>query len=547
MINVIRRAILPGLALVASATEAQAQRAMLSAGQQLSTNQQLTSRSGYYRVTMQGDCNLVLYDKWNRPMWATNTGGLGTSCIAIMQNDANFVVYKSGGVPVWASRTNGTTAAVELQDDGNLVIYRSGQPVWASNTMESEERRIQETARHTGTSGAEFVRLKNRFRPTVLLHTETGRLEAGAIHDGAWSADWIVEPVQSTNFVRLKNRFRPTNYIHIERGRPESSPIDMGWWSAMWTIEAVPGTGYGRLRNRFKPNEYLHTERGPLESGPIQMGWWSAQWTLGKWSESPSPAVTRNSTNQVDDVGGAQVHLVYAVPSNGPDDRLDQNGRIADQVNVAQLWLQQQVGRRMRFDTYRGAPDITFIRLAKTHQEIRSAGVDNVLRTALHDAGLDAADKFNVIFYEGPQNDLKCGAYAGAGGFAVHFLRRAEASAPDNLLPCQHVIFASPGGEFRQKTEAGTHASTMVHEVFHGLGIVPSCAPDHDSTPTHSAHLKTITSDIMSFDGTGHTVYTLDTSRKQYYGHGNTDCLDLKNSAIWEDSGPNADRIPGRP
>ena len=63
MINAIRRAILPGIALVAAATEARAQRAMLSAGQQLSTNQQLTSRSGYYRVTMQGDCNLVLYDK----------------------------------------------------------------------------------------------------------------------------------------------------------------------------------------------------------------------------------------------------------------------------------------------------------------------------------------------------------------------------------------------------------------------------------------------------------------------------------------------------
>jgi hypothetical protein len=527
---------------------AHAQAASLSAGQQLASDQQLVSRSGYYRLVMQADCNLVLYDKWGRPLWATNTNGRGSACAAVMQGDANFVVYRSGGVPVWASRTNGAPAGIELQDDGNLVIYRSGQPVWASNTMESDAHRTQETARRAsnGSSSPQYVRLGNRFRPTAFVHTESGTLQAGAIHDGAWSADWVVEPVAGTTFIRLRNRFRPTHYIHIERGRPESSPIDMAWWSAQWTVEPVAGAGHARLRNRFRPNEYLHAERGPLESGPIQMGWWSAQWTLGGWNSAPPPAVTRNATNQADDVTGVQVHLVYAVPSNGPDERLDQNGRIADQVTVAQRWLQQQVGRRMRFDTYRGAPDITFLRLTQTHQEIRRIGVDSVLRMALRGASLDAADKFNVIFYEGSRDDRACGAYASAGGHAIHFLRRVDAAAPDNLLPCTNVIFASASGDFRQKTEAGTHASTMIHEVFHGLGVAPACATDHDAAPGHTAHLKTISSDIMAFDGTGQTVYTLDTARKQYYGHGRTDCLDLENSAIWEDARPGADRIPGR-
>jgi hypothetical protein len=165
---------------------------------------------------------------------------------------------------------------------------------------------------------------------------------------------------------------------------------------------------------------------------------------------------------------------------------------------------------------------------------------------ALRGANLDVADKFNVIFYEGSRDDRICGAYAGAGGHAIHFLRRVEAAAPDDLLPCTNVIFASANGEFRQKTEAGTHASTMIHEVFHGLGVAPACAPDHDAASGHAAHLRTISSDIMAFDGTGHTAYTLDTGRTQYYGHGRHDCLDLKNSAIWEDAGQGADRIPGR-
>jgi hypothetical protein len=262
---------------------------------------------------------------------------------------------------------------------------------------------------------------------------------------------------------------------------------------------------------------------------------------------NPPRADARSSTDRPDDVAGVQVHLVYAVPSNGPDERLDLDGRIADQVVVAQRWLMSQVGRRIRFDTYRGAPDITFLRLPHTHQEIRRLRADLVLATALGEANLQRADRFNLVFYEGSRDDLICGAYASAGGHGVHFLRRVDAADPDRLLPCTNSIFAAANGEFRQRTESGTHASTMVHEIFHGLGVVPTCATDHDPAPGHHAHLATISSDLMAFDGTGHTVYTLDAGRTQYYGHGRSGCLDLANSAIWEDSAPGADRIPGRP
>jgi hypothetical protein len=49
----------------------------------------------------------------------------------------NFVVYTSSGIPVWASNTVGNDGAiVQLQNDGNLVIYKGPNPIWASGTVQ---------------------------------------------------------------------------------------------------------------------------------------------------------------------------------------------------------------------------------------------------------------------------------------------------------------------------------------------------------------------------------------------------------------------------
>jgi hypothetical protein len=84
---------------------------------------------------MQGDGNLVLYrNSDGKPLWATGTTG---GSRAIMQGDGNLVVYTSSGVPVWASNTVGNDGAiVQLQNDGNLVIYKGPNPIWASGTVQ---------------------------------------------------------------------------------------------------------------------------------------------------------------------------------------------------------------------------------------------------------------------------------------------------------------------------------------------------------------------------------------------------------------------------
>nr|AAP20877.1 lectin [Lycoris radiata] len=96
---------------------------ILHSGKTLSPGEFLSYRS--YVFIMQEDCNLVLYDV-DKPIWATNTGGLSSGCHLSMQSDGNLVVYSPQNRPIWASDTGGQNDAnyvLILQKDRNVVIY----------------------------------------------------------------------------------------------------------------------------------------------------------------------------------------------------------------------------------------------------------------------------------------------------------------------------------------------------------------------------------------------------------------------------------------
>jgi hypothetical protein len=107
----------------------------LCAPHSMGLDQYIHSAGGRYELLMQDDGNLVLYGP-NGATWASNTVGSGGTSVNL-QGDGNLVIYTSAARPVWASDTAGTGSGNHLvmQDDGNLVIYASaGKPVWASNT-----------------------------------------------------------------------------------------------------------------------------------------------------------------------------------------------------------------------------------------------------------------------------------------------------------------------------------------------------------------------------------------------------------------------------
>lgn len=102
--------------------------------QSLQVNDVIVSSDGNFELVMQGDCNLVEYDRSGRALWASNTvRDASLQCYAIMQSDGNLVIYDQYNRPQWTSNTSGHPGAyVTLQDDANLVVYLGRFPLWAS-------------------------------------------------------------------------------------------------------------------------------------------------------------------------------------------------------------------------------------------------------------------------------------------------------------------------------------------------------------------------------------------------------------------------------
>ncbi|MWV31374.1 excalibur calcium-binding domain-containing protein [Rathayibacter iranicus] len=104
----------------------------LTGGRSLSTGQQLTSSDGRSRAALQGDGNFVVYTD-GVARWNSLTFGPGNRLD--MQSDGNAVIYGSAAGARWATNTSGNPGArMVMQNDGNLVVYAaSGRPLWASN------------------------------------------------------------------------------------------------------------------------------------------------------------------------------------------------------------------------------------------------------------------------------------------------------------------------------------------------------------------------------------------------------------------------------
>jgi hypothetical protein len=89
------------------------------------------SPNGQYRLTMQGDGNLVEYGSGGQVIWNAQTSG-NPGAYAVMQGDGNFVVYSSAVRALWNSGTSGHAgASLVLNDGGTLSIIYQGTVIWS--------------------------------------------------------------------------------------------------------------------------------------------------------------------------------------------------------------------------------------------------------------------------------------------------------------------------------------------------------------------------------------------------------------------------------
>jgi lambda family phage minor tail protein L len=133
--------------------------------------QTLYSENGWYRLTMQTDGNLVIYDKAGTAVW--NTGTYNTAAhFAYFQADGNLVLLDNTGVtPIWwlnkGSYGQWTGYRWKLEKNGDFVLYSANNTaLWRSAT---------------GTSAEPSVTKVNETADTPLWHTVTGKsAEPGA-------------------------------------------------------------------------------------------------------------------------------------------------------------------------------------------------------------------------------------------------------------------------------------------------------------------------------------------------------------------------------
>ena len=245
-----------------------------------------------------------------------------------------------------------------------------------------------------------------------------------------------------------------------------------------------------------------------------------------------SPAGARSSRDRPDDITGPQIHVVYATVADGEDQELDRNGSIESSFEIIQEWLEADIGRTLRLDTYDGELDVTHLQIDEADipsqgEELRRQHYFAHIRSLLP----RSPSKAYAVFLD----TYEAGNVGGAGGdgTALVFLEgRRPAAGVQRIGPSER---------------------TMLHEIVHALGGVEDCAPN--STNRFEAlrnecfaqgHVVDDPFDLMgvvveleegsvvSFPGNSRDGTILDADRDDYVGHGRPDCFDLLTSPFLE-------------
>ena len=262
---------------------------------------------------------------------------------------------------------------------------------------------------------------------------------------------------------------------------------------------------------------------------------------------SPSPEPQRDTQlsyatlDRPDDNEAFQIHFIYALPSDGADRFMDVNGQIELSANAANRWFAlQSGGSQLRYDTYNGALDVSFMRLPYTAEVLNILGPSIVqgFDQTLRDLGFDTSHKLYIVFYDGEFNlegdSLACGQSTQPpttwGLSAAIYLRGY--SPQFNMLSCPPPALSAE--------EPGFLELVLLHEIFHLMGAVPECAP-HEAASHVSDNQADLMSDQLASAELGEL--RLDIGRDDYFAHGSLACPDLARS-VFLDPLPNFAQEP---
>jgi hypothetical protein len=234
-----------------------------------------------------------------------------------------------------------------------------------------------------------------------------------------------------------------------------------------------------------------------------------------------SAVLPRSTIDRPDDVTGPQIHVIYALPSDGTDRTLDQSETLDGTVASWNAWLAAQTGgRNFRLDTSNGILDISFVRLAETDVQIEAQGVyaRDELERQLHGLGFNQPQKIYAVYYDG-RHSFSCGDGPWPPdhpGNVIAIYLHGLYSGP---RPCDTNPWGTVG-------RPGYLEFAMIHEVMHALGFVPTCAPHH----TRRGHISDSPNDLMYAGDAPWSPTTLDVGHDDYYNAHIPGCPDLSDS-----------------
>lgn len=224
--------------------------------------------------------------------------------------------------------------------------------------------------------------------------------------------------------------------------------------------------------------------------------------TFQQTSDATIASITRATADRPDEVAGDQIHVLYAVPSDGADGSLDLNGTIAKTLASMNTWLAgQAAGRRFKLDTFNGALDTTFVRLPKTDSAYDTFGIGKraEIEKDLGSLGLLNPAKRYAVYYDGtnPRGCVEPNRPGDSVGFtAIMYLKGCTNSFASNA-----------------SAPAGLREYQMLRGLLRSLGAVSPAAPNF----VPDGFVDNDATDVMYQGTLGWNPSILDANKMNYY------------------------------
>ena len=239
--------------------------------------------------------------------------------------------------------------------------------------------------------------------------------------------------------------------------------------------------------------------------------------SIGLPNELSHATPTRSLIDRVDDVLGAQIHLIYAIPRDSRDQNWDTNGQIKKWVDQSQDWLVSKVNRKFKYDSFQSDLDITFMRstldLSSMRKEYKALlpilMTEFLTQSPIRDYKI--SPKTYIFILSENIDASSCGI--------------AQMFSAMGLIFTGGDCWSGPGDDQITPLGMAYPALALLHEAIHTFG---------------AGHVCDSTSDLMwgkpECEGSApYTSIDFDTDKRDYFG-GDKAGVDIAQLPVWMDN-----------